>query len=176
MRESGLWYMQCALMNIHIKNRRNIMKKPEELHHELVELTKATKEGKIHWNLEVQTTEANPAEDKPVEKEDGISWTVDECYVSFYCQYKGRDFLMITYEMIKTAGERTNTTNLIFLPPMSIRVFSLHTLMPYAVQGSPVLANQIKTLWEMLLAMYKADPESVFLNVNPGTLVIEDEL
>jgi hypothetical protein len=151
------------------------MKKPEELYHELVDMTKATKEGKIYWKVEVQTTEANPPELKPVEKEDGILWTVDECYVSFYCKYKGKEFLMITYEMIKTAGERTHTTNLIFLPPMSIRVCNLHMLMPYAVQGSTVLANQIKTLWEMLLAMYKANPESVFFNVNPGTLVIEDE-
>jgi hypothetical protein len=139
-------------------------------------MTKATREGKIHWSVEVQTTETNPEEEKPVEKEDGISWTVDECYVSFYCKYKGKDFLMLTYEMIKTAGERTATTNLIFLPPLGVRVFHLQTLMPYAIQASPVLANQIKTLWEMLISMYKADKESVFFNVNPGTLVIEDEI
>lgn len=152
------------------------MKKPEELYHELVDMTKATREGKLHWNLEVQTTEHNPVEEKPVEKEDGISWTVDECYVSYSCNYKGKDFVMITYEMIKTAGARVATTNLVFLPPLAVRVFNLHTLMPYAVPVSGVLAAQIKTLWEQLLAMYKADPASVSLNVNPGTLVIEDEV
>ena len=151
------------------------MKKPEELHRELVEMTKATKEGKLHWSVEVMTTEANPPEEKPVEREDGISWTVDECYVSYMCTFKGRQFVMITYEMIKTAGEKVATTNLIFLPPLSVRVFNLHMLMPYALKASPVLAAQIKTLWELLLSMYKADPSSVSLDVKPGNLTIEEE-
>lgn len=151
------------------------MKKPEELYRELVEMTKLTKERKLHWSVEVMTTEANPPEEKPVEREDGISWTVDECYVSYTCTFKGRQFVMITYEMIKTAGEKVATTNLIFLPPLSVRVFNLHMLMPYALKASPVLAAQIKTLWELLLSMYKADPSSVSLDVKPGNLTIEEE-
>ena len=55
-----------------------------------------TKDGKIHWNISVQTTENNEVSEKPVEVEDGVSWTIDECYVSYYCKYKGQDFLMIT--------------------------------------------------------------------------------
>lgn len=148
--------------------------KAEGLSHQLTEMYKATKEGKIHWNLSVQTTEHNDPAEKPVETEDGISWTVDECYVSYYCKYKGEDFCMITYEMIKTSGDKTQTTNLIFLPPLGIRLFNLHTLLPYAVQASSVLANQIQNLWKLLLDMYKADKESVFLEVLPGNLVIED--
>ena len=35
--------------------------------------------------------------------------------------------------------------------------------------------NQIHNLWELLLAMKKADPESVFMEVSAGKLVIEDE-
>lgn len=66
------------------------MKKPEELYRELVEMTKLTKERKLHWSVEVMTTEVNPPEEKPVEKEDGISWTVDECYVSYTCTFKGK--------------------------------------------------------------------------------------
>ena len=62
-----------------------------------------TKEGRIRWSVEVMTTEANPAEEKPVEHEDGLDWTIDECYVSYYCKYKGKDFCLITYEMLKTA-------------------------------------------------------------------------
>ena len=106
---------------------------------------------------------------------DGVSWTIDECYVSYYCKYKGQDFLMITYEMIKTAGDKVHTTNMIFLPPLGIRVFQLPMLLPYAVQASGVLANKIHNLWELLLAMKKADPESVFMEVSAGKLVIEDE-
>ena len=107
------------------------MKRPEELSHMLTEMYNDTKDGKIHWNISVQTTENN--EDK------------------------------------------VHTTNMIFLPPLGIRVFQLPMLLPYAVQASGVLANQIHNLWELLLAMKKADPESVFMEVSAGKLVIEDE-
>ena len=110
------------------------MKRPEELSHMLTEMYNDTKDGKIHWNISVQTTENNEVSEKPVEVEDGVSWTIDECYVSYYCKYKGQDFLMITYEMIKTAGDKVHTTNMIFLPPLGIRVFQLPMLLPYAVQ------------------------------------------
>lgn len=150
------------------------MKKPEELSHLLTEMYKATKEGKLHWKLDVQTTENNDPAEKPVEIEDGIAWTVDECYVSYECKYKGQDFCMITYEMIKTAEEKTATTNLIFLPPMGIRLFHLQTLLPHSIQASGVLANQIHNLWELLLQMYKEDNTSVILNVTAGKLTIED--
>ena len=93
------------------------MKRPEELSHMLTEMYNDTMDGKIHWNISVQTTENNEVSEKPVEVEDGVSWTIDECYVSYYCKYKGQDFLMITYEMIKTAGDKVHTTNMIFLPP-----------------------------------------------------------
>ncbi len=150
------------------------MMKPEVLSHQLTDMYKATKEGKIHWNVTVQTTEHNDPAEKPVEVENGVSWTIDECYVSYYCKYKDEEFCMITYEMIKTAGDKTMTTNLIFLPPLGVRLFNLHTLLPHAVCGSTVLANQIQNLWTLLLDMYKMDKESVFLEVLPGKLTIED--
>lgn len=150
------------------------MKKPEELSRLLTELYKETKEGKIRWSLQVQTTEHNDPSEKPVEVEDGVSWTVDECYVSYVCKYKGQDFCMITYELIKTAGEKVQTNNLVFLPPMGIRAFHLQTLLPYAIQASNVLANQIQNLWDLILIQYKTDKTSVYLDVIPGTLVIED--
>ena len=59
------------------------MKKQTELSHTLTELIRETKEGKIRWNVEVQTTEANDPAEKPVEQENGVDWTVDECYVSY---------------------------------------------------------------------------------------------
>lgn len=150
------------------------MKKPEELSRLLTEMYKETKEGRLRWSLQVQTTEHNDVSEKPVEVEDGISWTIDECYVSYVCKYKGQDFCMITYEMMKTAGDRVLTTNLIFMPPMGIRAFHLQTLLPYAIPASNVLANQIHNLWELLLIQYKTDKTSVYLDVIPGTLVIED--
>ena len=149
--------------------------KQEELCRKLTEMIAETKAQKLSWRLEVQTTEGNDASEKPIEEEHGTKWTIDECYVSYYCKYKGQDFLMITYEMIKTAGDKVHTTNMIFLPPLGIRVFQLPMLLPYAVQASGVLANQIHNLWELLLAMKKADPESVFMEVSAGKLVIEDE-
>ena len=150
------------------------MKKPEELSHQLTEMYKETKEGKLHWSLQVQTTEHNEASEKPVEVEDGVSWTIDECYASYVCQYRGQDFCMITYELIKTAGDKVQTTNLLFMPPMGIRAFHLQTLLPYAIPASNVLANQIHNLWELLLQQYKADHTSVKLDVLRTTLTIED--
>ena len=149
------------------------MKKPEEFSRQLTELYKETKEGNIHWTIQVQTTEHNDASEKPVETEDGIAWTVDECYVSYVCKYKGQDFCMITYELLKTAGERVQTTNLVFLPPMGIRVFQLQTLLPYAIPVNQVIGNQIHNLWELLLNHYKVDKADVSFSVIPGKLVIE---
>lgn len=150
------------------------MKKQEELSRELTELIAETKAGRIRWNLDVQTTEANDPAQKPVETEDGVSWMVDECYVSYYCKCKGKDFSMITYEMIKTAAERVTSTNMVFCPPLGIRFFDLHTLLPYSVETSPVLMEQIHQLWLLLMDMYKVDKSSIYLNVRSGELTIED--
>lgn len=151
------------------------MKKEDELMKKLQEMTKDTRLGKIHWNIQCQTTEYNDADKKPVVEEDGKKWTVDECYVSYHCEYKGKEFLMITYEMIHTAGKETKTTNMVFLPPLGIRFFDIHTLLPYAVDASSMLSYHIQTLWKTLLEMYKANPASVSLDVSERTLTIEDE-
>ena len=55
----------------------------EELNRKLIEMAKATKEGRLRWSVEVQTTEANDPAEKPVEREQGTDWTLDECYVSY---------------------------------------------------------------------------------------------
>lgn len=150
------------------------MKKPEELSKLLNELQKETKDGKIQWDIHMQTTEHNPQSEKPVEEEDGIKWIVDECYVSYYCKYKGEEFLMVTYEMLKTAGDKVTSTNLIFLPPLGIRVFHLNVLLPYSIETSSVLANQVHNLWELLFGMYKNKKNNINLTVTPGILTIED--
>lgn len=150
------------------------MKKQEELGRELAELMEATKAGKVRWSLEVQTTEANEPSQKPKEIEDGVEWVIDECYVSYYCSYKGKEFCMITYEMLRTAGNQTASTNMVFCPPLGIRVFDLGVLLPYSVQAQAVLLNQIHQLWVLLMDCYKADKGSLSLNVHPGILIIED--
>lgn len=146
----------------------------EELSHKLTELINATKEGNIRWDVEVQTTEANEPSEKPVEVENGVEWTVDECYVSYYCKYRGNEFCMVTYELIKTAGERVVTSNMVFLPPLGVRFFDLRTLLPHSVEASAVLLEQIHQLWILLLDMYKVDKSSIYLDVRPGKLTIED--
>ena len=143
--------------------------------HKLSELLTETREGKIRWSVDVETTEANAPEDKPTETEGGIDWTLDECYVSYDCLYRGEEFCMITYELIKTAGERVTTSNMVFLPPLGMRYFDLRTLLPYSVETSAVLLEEIHQLWVQLTDMYKADKGSLYLNVSPRVLTIEDE-
>ncbi len=150
------------------------MKKEAELVRQLTDMVKDTKMGKLKWEVICQTTEYNDPESKPKTEENGIIWTVDECYVSYHCMYKGEEFLMITYEMIHTAGEQTKTTNLVFLPPLGIRYFDVHTLLPYAVETTNMLSYQVQSLWKMLLEMYKGNPESVKLDVSERVLTIED--
>jgi hypothetical protein len=151
------------------------MKKQEELMRELSDMVKETKAGKLHWNVDCQTTEYNPAEEKPVVEEDGVSWTVDECYVSYFCEYKGQEFLMISYEMIHSAGDKKKTTNLIFLPPLGIRVFDIHTLLPYAVETSQVLAYDVHMLWLTILEEYRKNPDRITLHADERKLTIEGE-
>lgn len=148
--------------------------KREDLLKQLSDMTKETKAGRIAWEVICQTTEYNEKESKPVIEDDGTMWTVDECYVSYHCEYKGKEFLMITYEMIHTNASAVKTTNLVFMPPLGIRYFDINTLLPYAVEANNMLTYQIKTLWETLLAMYKANPNSVKLDVSERVLIIED--
>ena len=146
----------------------------EEMSKKIAELITETKAGKIRWSVEVQTTEANDITEKPKEVENGIEWMIDECYVSYYCKYRDKDFCMITYELIKTAGDKIASSNMVFLPPLGIRYFDLRTLLPHSVETSAVLLDQIHQLWVMLLDMYKVDKGSIYLDVRPGKLTIED--
>ena len=143
----------------------------EVLARTLDEMQKDTQAGKIKWQLEVQTTEYNDKSTKPVAEVDDEKWVVDECYTSFYCKFREMEFCMITYENIETAGEKVRTTNLIFIPPIAIRIFDIDQLAPYAIQTSAVLVAQIRKLWELLLNMYKEDPMSVEMNVNEVNLI-----
>ena len=121
--------------------------KPEELVQTLMKMYKETREGKLSWKLAVQTTEGN--DEVYTVEEEGQMWTVDECYVSYDCEYRGKEFCMISYEMIKTSGEQVRTMNYIFLPPLGVRLFSLHTLLKHSVKADAVLISQVHTVKEM---------------------------
>ena len=97
--------------------------KQEELCRKLTEMIAETKAQKLSWRLEVQTTEGNDASEKPIEEEHGTKWTIDECYASYSCNYRGKEFCMITYELLKKSGDKERSSNLVFLPPEGIRFF-----------------------------------------------------
>lgn len=149
------------------------MKKKNDLLKELTELIKDTKQNKLSWKIECSTTEYNPIEEKTVVEAEGKSWTVDECYVSYYCEWKGKEFLMITYEMVHTCEDKVKSTNLVFLPPLGIRYFDINLLMDYSVELDQVLAYQVHILWLLLLEKQKETPERVVFDVTPRQLVIE---
>lgn len=153
--------------------RRRLMKSEKQLIKELTEIIKDTSKGKVKWKVQGQTTEYNELSLKPTVVEDGITWVVDECYISFECKYKGEDFVLITYEMIHTSDEQKKTTNLVFLPPLGVRYFDLRTLLPYSIEASQILTFEIHNLWMMLLDMYKKNPQSVDFDMGPRELTIE---
>ena len=76
----------------------------------------------------------------------------------------------------RSIGEqKVKSSNMVFLPPLGMRFFDIHALLPYSIEVSNVLLDAIHRLWVMLLDMYKVDKGSIYLNVRPGTLTIEDE-
>ena len=148
--------------------------RPEELSQNLKRMLKETQDGKLQWKVAVQTTEGN--EEKYTIEEDGISWSVDECYVSFVCQYQGKEFCLITYEMIRQSGDKTRTVNYLFLPPLGVRLFSLHTLLPHSVEADSVLVSQVHMLWELLMKMRQQNPQSVEFTLTEAEVHIEEDV
>ena len=151
------------------------MKKTEELAKQLADMIKETKMGKLKWSVQCQTTEYNEPSQKQKTEENGVVWNIDECFVSYCCEYKGTEFLMITYDMIQSTKMKTKTTNLVFLPPLGIRYFDVSVLIPYAIETTQILTYQVHALWELLLEMYKADRNSVKLEVSARTPKIENQ-
>lgn len=149
------------------------MMKTNELLRTLSEMIKATKAGKLQWDLKCSTTEYNAPEDKPIVVEEGTSWTVDECYVSFHCEYKGKEFLLITYEMIHSAGEKKRTTNLVFLPPLGIRYFDINVLMDYAIEADQMIVYEIHQLWLTLIEEYQKNQGKIRLDIDKRKLTID---
>lgn len=124
--------------------------------------------------MEVQTTEGN--EEKYTVEEEGQTWVVDECYVSYVCEYRGKEFCMITYEMIKTSGAQVRTINYVFLPPLGVRLFSLHTLLEHSIKADAVLLSQIHVLWVLLMELVKKGNGQVECYISQADVNIEDDI
>jgi len=156
-------------------NTRDKLKLDNHFVQQIQNMIHDTKSGILHWQIDCSTTEYNATETKPVEVIEGKSYTVDECYVSYYTKYNDKEFLMITYEMMHQAKDDVKSMNLVFLPPLGNRFFDVSLLLPYAVEADQIVTYHIHMLWETILASYKANEGLVTLNVDPRQLTIEDE-
>lgn len=151
------------------------MKKSAELLKKLPDLVKETKENKLQWKIEFQTTEYNDPSEKPTEQIDGKDWLLDECFVSYHCEYKGKDFLLITYEQIASFEDKKKSYNLAFVPPLGNRFFDVDLLAPYAVELDQMLAYEIHMLWLTILEKLKAHSKNITIDVSPRDSAVENK-
>ena len=151
------------------------MKKSAELLKKLPDLVKETKENKLQWKIEFQTTEYNDPSEKPTEQIDGKDWLLDECFVSYHCEYKGKEFLLITYEQIASFEDKKKSYNLAFVPPLGNRFFDVDLLAPYAVELDQMLAYEIHMLWLTILEKLKEHSKNVTIDVSPRDSAVENK-
>ena len=151
------------------------MKKSAELLKKLPDLVKETKENKLQWKIEFQTTEYNDSSEKPTEQIDGKDWLLDECFVSYHCEYKGKEFLLITYEQIASFEDKKKSYNLAFVPPLGNRFFDVDLLAPYAVELDQMLAYEIHMLWLTILEKLKEHSKNITIDVSPRNSAVENK-
>lgn len=151
------------------------MKKSAELLKKLPDLVKETKENKLQWKIEFQTTEYNDPSEKPTEQIDGKDWLLDECFVSYHCEYKGKEFLLITYEQIASFEDKKKSYNLAFVPPLGNRFFDVDLLAPYAVELDQMLAYEIHMLWLTILEKLKEHSKNIAIDVSPRDSAVENK-
>ena len=151
------------------------MKKSAELLKKLPDLVKETKENKLQWKIEFQTTEYNDPSEKPTEQIDGKDWLLDECFVSYHCEYKGKEFLLITYEQIASFEAKKKSYNLAFVPPLGNRFFDVDLLAPYAVELDQMLAYEIHMLWLTILEKLKEHSKNITIDVSPRDTAVENK-
>ena len=70
---------------------------PEALNAKLDDMLKDTKNKRLKWRLEIETSEYEPEDKKIIIKEGNKEWLMNECYTCFSCTFHGEDFVMITY-------------------------------------------------------------------------------
>lgn len=71
--------------------------------------------------------------------------------------------------------DKQKSTNMVFLPPLGIRYFDIHTLLPYAVEADQMLTYQIHMLWLMLLELQKTQPQRVYFEATERELSIDED-
>ena len=148
-------------------------KKEEQLIRKVTDMIQKTREGKLHWDIQCQTTEYNDPSTKPVETENGETWVIDECFVSYHCMDQEKEFLLVSYEQIYTCGEKKKSCNLIFQPPLGVRFFDVDVLAPYAVEADQMLIYEVHMLWLTVLEQYKKEPQTIELDVTGRALVLQ---
>lgn len=137
----------------------------KQLANTLDEMMKETKRGRLSWQMQIETTDDLDASYKEIITQDGMDWIVDECFVSYACNFKGQDFCMISYEHVLTCADQTRMTCLIFLPPLGVRFFDVAGLAPYAVEADAYVSNKVHLLFDQLLELHRADASRCRLQV-----------
>lgn len=147
-------------------------KKEEQLVRKVTDMIQKTREGKLHWDIQCQTTEYNDPAKKPVETEEGETWVIDECFVSYHCMDQEKNFYWFLMSR-STPAERKEVLQFDFLPPLGIRFFDVDVLAPYAVEADQMLIYEVHMLWLTVLEQYKKDPQSMELDVTGRELVLQ---
>ena len=80
---------------------------------------------------------------------------------------------MITYEIIHSNGKEQKSSSFVFLPPLGIRLFDLHVLLPYSVSNSKMLTYVVHSLWVLLLKKYKKHDDKIELEIESRELTID---
>ncbi len=135
------------------------------LSRQLEDMIKETGKNHLSWNMVIESTDDLDESIKEKLEDDGITWTVDECFVEYSCQWKGKDFCLISYEHVLSHEDKTRMNALVFLPPLGMRYFDINTLAPYAIKVDSVLANRVHILFETLMTHVRADDHTVSLRV-----------
>ena len=78
--------------------------------------------------------------------------------------------------MIKTTEEQVRTINYIFLPPLGVRLFSLHTLLEHSVKADAVLLSHVHALFVLLMDLAKKGDGQVVLSLSQADVNIEDDM
>ncbi len=68
------------------------------------------------------------------------------------------------------------TMNYIFLPPLGVRLFSLHTLLKHSVKADAVLISQVHALWVLLMELAKKGSGQVALSVTQAQVSVEEDI
>ena len=149
------------------------MIKTKQLADQVDELVKETKKNGLAWKMQIETTDDLDAEMKEkLETEEG-EYVVDECFVSYECVFRKKEFRMISYERILTKGETVRSNALIFIPPEGLRYFDVAVLAPYAVDNDAILSDRVHNLFMTLMELHKAGSEQVKLQyVDPLTQTV----